>query len=63
MDWQEWLNAVRHIPMAELRCDVPPTPELLAMIDQVGLYQWEAYCQRLERLIVRNGWVWPEESI
>lgn len=62
MNWNEWLSMVGHITLPELRCEVPPTQELLGMIDSVGLQQWQAYCTRLEREIVRNRWTWPERS-
>lgn len=49
MNWNEWLSMVGHITLPELRCEVPPTQELLGMIDSVGLQQWQTYCTRLER--------------
>jgi hypothetical protein len=34
---------------AQLRCDVPPTPELLEAMGRFGLEDWERYVLRLER--------------
>jgi hypothetical protein len=35
--------------LAALRCDVPPTDELLAVMDQIGLAKYEAFVRRVER--------------
>ena len=34
---------------AQLRCDVPPTDELLAFMDSVGLNRYESFVIRLEK--------------
>ncbi len=33
--------------LAELRCDVPPSPDILDLIEQIGLKRYEAYVRRL----------------
>jgi len=35
--------------LAQLRCDVPPSDGLLALMDQVGLARYESYVLRWER--------------
>ena len=60
--WKDWLIMVGHLTLPEIRCDVPPTEEILGMIDAVGLDQWETYSLRLERKIVKERWTWPERS-
>jgi hypothetical protein len=34
--------------LAQLRCDEPPTPELLEALDRIGLNRWECYVRRYE---------------
>jgi hypothetical protein len=35
--------------LGQLRCDAPPTEELLEAMDRIGLATWEKYVLRWER--------------
>ena len=58
--FKDWLNMVAHLPLSEIRCDVPPSDEILKIMDCVGLDRWEEYAGRLERHVANDRWVWPE---
>ena len=63
MNWLDWLEKVGHLSLPEIRCEIPPTQEVLDMIDATGLGLWESYVAQLKRRIVRDHWVWPERSM
>lgn len=48
MTYREWLLAVEGYTLSQLRCDEPPTPDLLDLIDLVGMDRWERYVGRLQ---------------
>ncbi len=35
--------------LAQLRCDVPPTDDILAAMDATGIAAWERFVTRLQR--------------
>ncbi len=46
--WRKQVFAARWT-MAQLRCDVPPSQEMLDFMEEVGLDYWQKFVQRLQR--------------
>jgi hypothetical protein len=46
--WKALVRASGWTP-GQLRCDEPPTDEMLEAMDRAGLDAWERYVRRLER--------------
>jgi hypothetical protein len=50
MDWREFCYCVAagKFKLSELRCDTPPCPKLIELMDTVGLDKYERFVRRFE---------------